>query len=63
MKGERSRQMATELLEKILSDENLEEAKRKVMSNKGAAGIDRMTVSQLPEYITNHKDEVCNKIR
>lgn len=37
--------------------------KRKVMSNKGSAGIDRMTVSQLPEYIANHKEEICEKIR
>lgn len=43
--------MATELLEKILSDKNLEEAKRKVMSNKGSAGIDRMTeVNEIWEY-------------
>ena len=32
------------LMEKILSQENLEMAIRKVKQNKGAPGIDRMTV-------------------
>ena len=34
--------MPTEMIERILSKENLEEAKCKVMSNKGSAGVDRM---------------------
>ena len=34
--------MTTEMIERILSKENLEEAKCKVMSNKGSAGVDRM---------------------
>ena len=55
--------MATELLERILSDENLEEARHKVMSNKGSAGIDRMPVSRLPEYISEHKEEMKEMIR
>ena len=55
--------MASQLLELILSDRNLEEASRKVMINKGSAGIDRMPVSRLPEYIGLHKDEVRELIR
>ena len=55
--------MSTELLERILSDENLEEARHKVMSNKGSAGIDRMPVSRLPEYISEHKEEMKEMIR
>lgn len=54
--------MASELLTRILSDKNLEEAKHKVMSNKGSAGIDGMTVSELPNYILEHKDEMREKI-
>lgn len=54
--------MASELLTRILSDKNLEEAKQKVMSNKGSAGVDGMTVSELPEYIREHKDEMREKI-
>lgn len=55
--------MATELLERILSDENLQEACRKVMSNKGSAGVDRMTVKDLPKYIETNKEAMCNAIR
>ena len=55
--------MATELLEQILSDENLEKARQKVMSNKGSAGIDRMPVSRLPEFISDHKEEMKDLIR
>ena len=41
--------MTTEMIEQILSKENLEEAKCKVMSNKGSAGVDRMKTSELPK--------------
>ena len=52
-----------EMVEKILSKENLEEAKRKVMSNKGSSGVDRMKTSDLPEYIEKHGEELCEAIR
>lgn len=55
--------MATEMMEKILSKENLEEAKRKVMSNKRSSGVDRMKTSDLPEYIEKHGEELCEAIR
>ena len=55
--------MATEMMEKVLSEENLEEAKRKVMSNKGSAGVDKMTVFELPNYIEEHGEELCEAIR
>ena len=55
--------MATEMMEKILSKENLEEAKRKVMSNRGSSGVDRMKTSDLPEYIEKHGEELCEAIR
>lgn len=51
------------VLEKILTEENLEEAKRKVMSNKGKAGVDRMPTSYLPIYIEEHGEELCEAIR
>ena len=55
--------MATEMMERILSEENLEEAKRKVMSNKGSAGVDRMPVVRLPEYMEANKADMCEAIR
>ncbi len=43
---------ATEhMLEEVLDKENLKEALSKVMENKGAAGIDGMTVDRLPVYL------------
>lgn len=55
--------MATEMMEKILSEENLEEAKRIVMSNKDSAGVDKMTVIELPTCIEEHGGELCEAIR
>ncbi len=51
-----------ELIEKILSDENLEAAKEKVKRNKGATGIDKMTVEKLDEYFILHKEEIKQSI-
>ena len=55
--------MTTEMIERILSKENLEEAKCKVMSNKGSAGVDRMKTSELPKFIEAHGEELCEAIR
>lgn len=43
-----------ELLEKILSKENMHEAYRRVVKNGGAAGIDGVTVDKLKEYCQQH---------
>lgn len=51
-----------ELIEKILSDENLEAAKEKVKRNKGASGIDKMAVEKLDEYFILHKEEIKQSI-
>jgi RNA-directed DNA polymerase len=40
-----------QLLEEVLDKENLERAAKQVMRNKGAAGIDGMTVDKLPDYL------------
>jgi RNA-directed DNA polymerase len=43
---------ATEqLMKEVLDKNNLEEALKQVMQNKGAAGIDGMTVEELPAYL------------
>ena len=50
------------LIEKILSEENLNEAIKRVKANKGACGIDKMSVSELDEYLRKHKDEIISSI-
>lgn len=45
------------LIEVILDDENLNESVRRVKSNKGVAGVDKMTVYEIDTYFqTNKKD-------
>ncbi len=52
-----------ELLEKILSKQNLNLAYKQVYKNKGASGVDGVTVDELFSYIKEHKDEILDKIR
>ena len=39
------------LMERVLSPENLRAAYRRVRANKGAPGVDGMTVHELAEYL------------
>jgi group II intron reverse transcriptase/maturase len=55
-------QCQTDLMEQILDGENLDRAYRKVKENKGAPGIDKMTVEELLPYLKRHKDEIVGKI-
>ena len=50
------------LIEEILSVENMNEAIKKVKSNKGASGIDKMTVDQIDAYFNEHREDIINKI-
>src|SRR5665213_4268147 len=42
------------LMEEVCERDNLKEALRRVKANKGSAGIDRMTVDQLADYLKQH---------
>ena len=50
------------LIEKILNEENLNEAVKRVKANKGACGIDKMSVSELDEYLRKHKEKIISSI-
>ena len=50
------------LIEEILSVENMNEAIKKVKSNKGASGIDKMTVDRVDAYFNEHREDIINKI-
>ena len=51
------------LLEAILEYENMSEAQMRVISNRGSAGIDGMTVNELNDYFIKHRRELCESIR
>jgi len=50
------------LMEVILRDENLDEAIKRVKSNKGVAGVDKMTVDEIDEYFKANKETVKKQI-
>ena len=52
-----------ELIEVILSKENLNRAYKKVVANKGASGVDGVTVKELGDYIRENKDVIVTSIR
>jgi group II intron reverse transcriptase/maturase len=52
-----------ELIDRILSDENMKIAIKAVKQNKGAAGIDRIPVEELDEYFREHGEEIKAQIR
>ena len=51
-----------ELMEMILSKENMEKAIKSVKSNKGAPGVDKMTVNEIDDYFNKHMDEIKTNI-
>ena len=51
------------LLELILAGDNMQAAKEKVKSNKGAAGIDGMRVDGIEEYFAEHGLELMEAIK
>lgn len=52
-----------ELMEVILTRENLNQAYKKVIANKGASGIDEVTVEELGKYIRENREEIVNSLR
>ena len=51
-----------ELMEEILSRSNLELALKRVRQNKGSAGIDRMTVDELPDYLKRNWETIKQQL-
>ena len=59
----RKERTSMELLEKVLDDKNLFEAYKQVYKNKGASGVDGVTVDELGHYMYLHKEEIKEQIR
>jgi group II intron reverse transcriptase/maturase len=55
--------MITSLFEMVLTRSNMEAAAQQVVSNKGAPGIDGMTVDELYPYLERYYEVLVGKIR
>ena len=53
----------SELLEKILSKDNMNTAYQRVCANKGAGGVDDVTVEELGDYIKENWESIREQIR
>lgn len=51
------------LMEQILSKDNLNTAYLQVIRNKGAEGVDGMKYTELGEYLSEHGEEIKNQLR
>jgi RNA-directed DNA polymerase len=49
-RGTESPAIAEQLMEEVCERENCKQALKRVKANQGSAGVDGMTVQQLPEY-------------
>lgn len=51
-----------QLIHQILSARNLTDACKEVIRNKGAAGVDKMSVKQLETYLNNNRERLADEI-
>ena len=54
----RKRALTSNLMERICERENLNRAYKRVKANKGAPGVDGMTVKEMYEWLREHKEEL-----
>jgi RNA-directed DNA polymerase len=52
-----ARALTVNLMEEVTDRDNLNRAYRRVVANKGSAGVDGLTVGELKTWIAAHKDE------
>ena len=53
-RGTESPAIGEQLMEEACERENCKQALARIKANKGSAGMDGMTVQQLPEYLKQH---------
>lgn len=61
--GEHTVQSGNQFVDKVLNRNNLNLAYLRVKRNKGAAGIDGMTVQELGDYLKEHRQELLASLR
>ena len=54
--------LTKDLMEKICEPSNLNQAYKRVKANKGAAGLDRMTVEELLIWLAGHKESLIESL-
>ena len=52
-----------DLLEKVLDRDNLNRAYKRVKANKGACGVDGMTIEEALPWLKEHREELLESIR
>jgi RNA-directed DNA polymerase len=62
VESEAKETLAQDLMQVVCSRNNLNRAYKRVKSNKGAAGVDGMTISELGAYIRLHKEEIISSL-
>jgi len=50
------------LMEEVVGSGNVEQALKRVTKNKGSSGTDGMAVSELPEYLAKHWEELRGQL-
>src|SRR5262249_58138020 len=60
--GAESPVVDAQLMEEVVARENLQAALRQVRGNRGSAGIDGMTVDELPVYLKTHWPEIREQL-
>ncbi|MCJ7548896.1 MAG: group II intron reverse transcriptase/maturase [Anaerolineae bacterium] len=58
----RERALTDNLMERVCERENLNRAYKRVKANKGAPGIDEMTVGEMAGWIKEHKEELVKSL-
>src|SRR5450631_811695 len=61
-RGIESPAIAEQLMEEVCGRENCKQALKRVQANKGSAGVDGMTVQQLPEYLKQHWPDIREQL-
>ena len=58
----RTEDLAANLMEQICTKANLNQAYKRVKSNKGAPGIDGMTIDEMASFIGQHKEQLIQSL-
>lgn len=61
-KSEKRRSGTSGLMERVVDRANMQAALKRVRRNKGAAGVDRMSVEALPEYLKAHWPKIRQRL-